>query len=113
MAEFKDNLKRIRKRRKYTQRELANITGYTPQVMSNLERGYTHPNNKQLEKISEALLCSVSDLVGSSSIKTDYEMIMFSDKDAFDKLPKEEQNRILFQLQEQADFMIARAKERR
>ena len=35
---------------------------------------------------------------------------MFSDKKAFDALPLEDRMRILERLQEQADFMIERAK---
>lgn len=123
MSELKDNLKHIRKRKGLTQKDLAYKINkiydlesdkedppVTPQIISNIERGYTQAGHEMIKRLSTALSCSIEDLIGDTDVSTDYEMIMFSDKGAFDALPKEERNRILNQLQEQADFLIERAK---
>lgn len=100
----------MRKRRGYTQVELANLSNVSSQIISNFERAYTEPNQKQLSTLAKALNCKISDLIEVDEIDVDYEKIMFSDKKTFDKLPKEEKKRILQNLQEQADFMVERAK---
>lgn len=110
MPELKDNLKHIRKRRGLTQNDLAIKINVTPQVISNIERGYTQSGPIIIKQLAVALACSVGDLVGDNDTPADYKMIVFSDKAAFDALPKEEKNRILDQLQEQADFLVERAK---
>ncbi|MCC2087952.1 helix-turn-helix transcriptional regulator [Mammaliicoccus sciuri] len=110
MSELKDNLKHIRKRKGLTQKDLAFKIDATPQIISNIERGYTQASHGIIKQLAVALSCSVEDLIGDTDVSPDYEMIMFSDKSAFDALPKEERNRILNQLQEQADFLIERAK---
>ncbi|WP_433912302.1 helix-turn-helix domain-containing protein [Staphylococcus sp. LKG3-3] len=110
MTNFKDTLKSMRKRRDYTQVELAEMSGLTSQIISNFEREYTEPNQRQLAALAKALNCKVSDLIEIDDLDVDYEKIMFSDKKSFDALPKEEKQRILQNLQEQADFMVERAK---
>lgn len=110
MTELKDNLKHIRKRRGLTQNDLAIKINVTPQVISNIERGYTKTSHIIIKRLTDALACSVGDLVGGNETSVDYEMIVFNDKATFDALPEEEKNRILDQLQEQADFLVERAK---
>lgn len=110
MTEFKDSLKSMRKRRGYTQVELAELSGVSSQIISNFERAYTEPNQTQLSALAKGLNCKISDLIEVDDIDVDYEKIMFSDKKAFDTLPKHEKQRILQSLQEQADFMVQRAK---
>ncbi|MDW3783688.1 helix-turn-helix transcriptional regulator [Staphylococcus saprophyticus] len=110
MSEFKDNLKAMRKRRGFTQSELGTLSGVSGQIISNYERAYSRPNEEQIRKIAKALNCQVNDLIDLSDIEIDYEKIMFSDKKSFDQLPNKEKARILQNLQEQADFMVERAK---
>ncbi|PTK30783.1 helix-turn-helix domain-containing protein [Staphylococcus hominis] len=105
------NIKDMRKMRGKTQVDLSIAAGLTSQIISNIERGYSQPNQTQLKAISKALNCKISDLVeDDEGVNVDYQKIMFSDKHAFDALPKEERQRILEVLQAQADFMIAQAK---
>ncbi|MDK7927115.1 MAG: helix-turn-helix transcriptional regulator [Staphylococcus simulans] len=108
MSNFKYNLRKARKSRKMTQVELAEKIGASSQVVSNLERGYTNPRGKDIEKLAKALNYPVNSLI-SSDIKKDFEPIIFSDKAAFDSLPLSEQQRIYQTLQEQADFLVQRA----
>ncbi|KAA2278059.1 MULTISPECIES: helix-turn-helix domain-containing protein [Staphylococcus] len=103
------NIKFMRKRRGFTQVELSNKTGISAQAISNIERSYSKATQPQLESLSNALNCKISDLIVDDK-EVDYEKIMFSDKKAFDALPLEDRMRILERLQEQADFMIERAK---
>ncbi|HDP5827309.1 helix-turn-helix domain-containing protein [Staphylococcus xylosus] len=110
MSEFKDNLKAMRKRRGLTQSKLAELSGLSGQIISNYERAYSRPNEEQIRSIAKVLNCQVNDLIDLSDIEIDYEKIMFSDKKAFDDLPDDEKARILQNLQEQADFMVERAK---
>lgn len=91
-----------------TQVQLAEKIGASSQVISNLERGYTNPRGQDIERIAQALNYPVNSLI-SSDIKLDFESIIFSDKAAFDSLPKSEQKRIYETLQEQADFLVQRA----
>lgn len=109
--DFGKTLKDIRKRRGLTQLTLAKNVGLTSQVISNFERGYTQPNQEHLKNLANALNCKISDLVAYDVEEIDYEKIMFSDKASFDALPKSERERILENLQLQADFMIERAKQ--
>lgn len=108
MSDFKQNLRKARKSRKMTQEELAKKIGASSQVISNLERGYTNPRGKDIEKIAKALNYPVNSLI-SSDIKIDFEPIIFSDRAAFDSLPPSEQQRIYETLQEHADFLVQRA----
>lgn len=110
MSEFKDNLRAMRKRRGLTQGQLAERSGVSGQIISNYERAYSRPNEIQIRKIAKALQCQVNDLINLNDMEIDYEKIMFSDKKAFDELPNDEKARILQNLQEQADFMVERAK---
>ncbi|MEJ7506910.1 helix-turn-helix transcriptional regulator [Staphylococcus simulans] len=108
LSNFKYNLRKARKSRKMTQVQLAEKIGASSQVISNLERGYTNPRGQDIERIAHALNYPVNSLI-SSDIKLDFEPIIFSDKAAFDSLPKSEQKRIYETLQEQADFLVQRA----
>ncbi|NMK90635.1 helix-turn-helix domain-containing protein [Staphylococcus capitis] len=103
------NIKEFRKLRGMTQLELAVKADISSQVISNIERNYSQPKQSQLENLAKVLNCQISDLIVENDV--DYEKIMFSDKKAFDALPKNEKRRILNNLQEQADFMIERAKQ--
>ncbi|EGQ2713338.1 helix-turn-helix transcriptional regulator, partial [Staphylococcus pseudintermedius] len=46
-VDFSKRLKEFRKKRGLTQLQLAQLTGLSKQVISNLERNYTQPNSNQ------------------------------------------------------------------
>lgn len=108
---FSQKLKEMRKFRGLTQQELAEKAGVTKQIISNSEREYTMPNSERISMIAKALNCKVDDLLDDiDDSQVDYEKIMFSDKPTFDNLPADERKRIIDNLQEQADFMIEKAR---
>jgi len=62
---LKENLKRIRKSKKISQRELANLSGLSFSMVSKLESGeQSNPTLETIEKISFALGVEASDLIG-------------------------------------------------
>ena len=74
-----EKLRKLRKLRSYTQKELAIKSGITDAAIRNYELGNRTPNKERLRKIAEALNCDTSALLdyGSSSkiiqILFDYE----------------------------------------
>jgi transcriptional regulator with XRE-family HTH domain len=58
------NLPGIRKRLRYTQREVAKMAGIQSNYYAKVERGDSVPSLKTLSKISKALDVSITDIVG-------------------------------------------------
>lgn len=68
--DFGQKLKYIRELRELTQKELSRKTGISSQALSNLERGYTKALSiTDLERLSEALDCSIGDFLPSAYIR--------------------------------------------
>ncbi|SES03284.1 helix-turn-helix domain-containing protein [Salipaludibacillus aurantiacus] len=61
-----EKIKERRKFKRWKQVELANRVNVSPQVISNWERGYTHPDHTDVSKLSDALECSADYLLGRS-----------------------------------------------
>lgn len=55
LAEIGERIKEFRKEKHLTQKELADLVGMTPQVVSNYERGYSTPSAKDISDIASAL----------------------------------------------------------
>lgn len=70
---FQYNLKKIRTQRRLTQAELAKKSGLNSTVICAFERigGKRKPSFHNLKKLSEALKCSIDDLVGISKENPD------------------------------------------
>lgn len=62
-----DNIKNLRKQKGYTQETLAQALNIVRQTVSKWEKGYSVPDADMLEKLSEVLEVSVSDLLGTPS----------------------------------------------
>ncbi|OYW41911.1 hypothetical protein B7Z28_01970 [Candidatus Saccharibacteria bacterium 32-45-3] len=58
------NLLMIRKKQRYTQREVAELAELNPNYYAKVERGESVPSIKTLFKIAHALKVSASDIVG-------------------------------------------------
>lgn len=58
------NLKKIRKEKQYTQKQLAEILNVQPKQISRLEREENPLNSKQIIKLCEALNCTADYLLG-------------------------------------------------
>lgn len=100
-------IKEIRKSRGWRQYELSKKTGLSTQVVSNIERGYSKPNDKQLRLIADALNVSTYEIMDGDFSKEAIPL-MFKDKSAFDSLPSAKQQEIMELLKDQADFLIER-----
>ncbi|EGQ3439643.1 helix-turn-helix transcriptional regulator [Staphylococcus pseudintermedius] len=109
--DFNKRLKEIRKKRGFTQLELAKRIGVSKQVISNLERGYTRPNSVQIQSLANVLNTTTYELMdGDFSARVI--PFMFEDKAAFDALPEEDKKEIIKFLKEQADFFIKLAQQK-
>lgn len=62
------NLKRIRTAKGVTARELAQACGISASAISMIENGKRDPSYEVLLKLSEALDCSVADIVGEEGL---------------------------------------------
>ncbi|ATH60235.1 helix-turn-helix domain-containing protein [Staphylococcus nepalensis] len=110
MSKVGNQVKFLRKQKGLTQESLARKTKQTKQIISNIERGYTIPNYKQVISLAHALDCTTNDIVGDSEKNMEnYQPIMFKNKESFEKLPNEERQRILNSLEDQADYLIMKA----
>ena len=58
------NLSNIRKRYRYTQKEVADMAKLNPNYYAKVERGDGVPSVKTLYKIAKALNVSITDIVG-------------------------------------------------
>lgn len=61
---FGENLERIRKAQKVSQKQLGNALGLTQQMISSYEKGFSAPNMEVLLQIAEYFNVSLDDLVG-------------------------------------------------
>lgn len=107
-----DNIKRKRKFLNLTQKQLAEKTGLTGQIISNIEREYTNPSHEDVIRIAKALDTTPNELFGIKEVnkESSIETLAFNRLDGFDDLDSEDQQRIIQHLEEQAEFLIAKAK---
>lgn len=63
-AKIPENLSKIRKQLRYTQKEVAEKAGLNPNYYAKVERGDGVPSVKTLYKIARALDVTVTDIVG-------------------------------------------------
>lgn len=67
--EIGEKIKRIRKKRKYTQEQLAEMIDISPRNLSNIEQGINFAKANTLEKILIALNISTEDLFSNDELK--------------------------------------------
>lgn len=63
-SKIPENLSRLRKSLRYTQKELAKMAELDPNYYAKIERGDGTPSLKTLYKIAKALNISITDIVG-------------------------------------------------
>ncbi|AVH47415.1 helix-turn-helix domain-containing protein [Staphylococcus haemolyticus] len=117
--ELTDFLLKTRKDRNYTLQQAAYKTGLSHTYISQLERGLrATPVPEDLRKIAKGFRVDYNFLMSLAGYidKVDQSqhdpngVLMFSDQESFNELPKEQQDIILNSLREQADFMIEKYK---
>jgi transcriptional regulator with XRE-family HTH domain len=64
LTQISDNLSRIRKEQRYTQRELAELAGLNPNYYAKVERGDGMPSLKTIHKLAKALKVTATEIVG-------------------------------------------------
>ena len=97
-----ENLRRIRKARGLTMKELGKLSDVSESTIGMVETGKRKPSFELLLKLSEALGCSVNDLVDTKKDPATISdgAILFSEQDRrliewFRSLPEEKQKAIL------------------
>ncbi len=63
-SQIPDNLSKLRKQLRYTQKEIADMADLNPNYYAKVERGDSTPSLKTLYKIAKALNVSITDIVG-------------------------------------------------
>lgn len=64
VGKIPENLSKLRKQLRYTQKEVAEKAGLNPNYYAKVERGDGVPSLKTLYKITKALDVTVTDIVG-------------------------------------------------
>ena len=64
LSQISENLSRIRKEQRYTQRELAELAGLNSNYYAKVERGDGMPSLKTIHKLAKALKVTATDIVG-------------------------------------------------
>ena len=92
-----ENLKKLRKERGWTQKDLESLTGIAQRNISTYEAGKLKPSGRTLTRFAEAFQVSVEDLVGDTPTEpilalSDGELLsMFRE---VEKLPELEKSRL-------------------
>lgn len=117
---FGQYLKKLRVEQGYTIRQVEMKTGISNAYLSQIENGKRNiPTAQILQKLAPVYGVETTELltvagyidkVEESDASKQPETIMFNHLDGFDDLDSEEQQRIIQQLEEQAEFLIAKAK---
>jgi transcriptional regulator with XRE-family HTH domain len=64
LNQISENLSRIRKEQRYTQREVAELAGLNPNYYAKVERGDGMPSLKTIHKLAKALKVTATEIVG-------------------------------------------------
>lgn len=73
--ELGEKIKRLRKRKGFTQEQLAEIVEISSRNISNIELGISFPKPETLEKILKALNTTTQELYATDHIKSEEELI--------------------------------------
>jgi transcriptional regulator with XRE-family HTH domain len=69
-----ERLKKLRKERKISQQELANISGVAQQTISNIECGRNEPSADTIRMLAAALGISASEFLGEDIILSEHKL---------------------------------------
>ncbi|WP_422404319.1 helix-turn-helix domain-containing protein [Mammaliicoccus sp. JADD-157] len=116
--ELASKLKFYRKRKKLTQKDVANHLNITPQAYQRYESqtNTNEPSIDNLKKLSSLFNIKLNDLIDIEENESekvsleDAEVLMFSDKEGWDELPEERKKEIMRELSDLADFYIEKDK---
>ncbi|WP_271397813.1 helix-turn-helix domain-containing protein [Salinicoccus roseus] len=107
------NLARLRKRKGYSQKYVAELLHISPQAYHRYERTddkNNEPNSENLAKLADLYDVTVDELLGRKSVQNDpfedADALMFSDKEGFDKLSEEDKQELKDMLNDQLEYWI-------
>ncbi|MEB7723437.1 helix-turn-helix domain-containing protein [Mammaliicoccus fleurettii] len=108
------NIKMYRKRKGINQKDFATKIGVSNVVLSRYESGIRIPDINIQHKIADIFEISLDELHGRETKERnsfkDAKNLMFADKEGWDELTEEEQNKIWDELSNLADFYIEKEK---
>lgn len=119
--ELTDIMLKTRQDKRLSLRQVAYKSGLSSTYISQLERGLRPtPYPEDLKNLAYALSLDYESLMKKAGYIEDkvtkndpYDLLMFSDKEAFNSLSDENKERILNSLRDQADYLIDKAKRER
>lgn len=111
------NLVKFRKLNKMTQKDVAQKLNISPQAYARYERtdeNRNEPSSENLKILSDIFKVSIDELLGNEKYSSiEQTNLMFNHIEGFNELSEDEQKRIVQQLEDQAEFLIAKAKKNR
>lgn len=109
---FAKNIQKLRKSNKLTQIQMAEKIGVAKTTYASYEQNRRMPDADIQKKIADYFNVSLDYLHGRNDKESEQEIdtLLLNHLDGLADLPKEEQERIIENLREQALFMINRAK---
>ena len=72
--DFGERLRKLRKERKLTQKELSLKSGISQQAISNTETGRTYPESETIRLLANVLKISTAELLGEEIILSDHKL---------------------------------------
>lgn len=110
---FGDKLVELRKSKKKTQQEMANILDIVKGTYSSYEQNRRTPDNEMQIKIADYFSVSLDELLGRQPKNIiisfdDLDVLIFSDKEGFDNLSDEDKQEIRDLLNDQLEYWISK-----
>lgn len=107
-----DKLVELRKSKKKTQQDMADILGIVKGTYSSYEQNRRTPDNEMQIKIADYFDITLDELNGRTPKEPsdDFDAFMFEDKEAFDALPEEVKQELIKEINEKIEFLAYKQK---
>ncbi|WP_166626889.1 helix-turn-helix domain-containing protein [Jeotgalicoccus sp. S0W5] len=107
-----DKLVELRKSKKKTQQDMADILGIVKGTYSSYEQNRRTPDNEMQIKIADYFDITLDELNGRTPKESsdDFDAFMFEDKEAFDALPEEVKQELIKEINEKIEFLSYKQK---
>lgn len=107
-----DKLVELRKSKKKTQQDMADILGIVKGTYSSYEQNRRTPDNEMQIKIADYFDITLDELNGRTPKESsdDFDAFMFEDKEAFDALPEEVKQELIKEINEKIEFLAYKQK---
>lgn len=107
-----DKLVELRKSKKKTQQDMADILGIVKGTYSSYEQNRRTPDNEMQIKIADYFDISLDELNGRKpkDPSDDFDAFMFEDKNAFDALPNDVKQELIKEINDKIEFLAYKQK---